>query len=169
MSELTTVAGRATSVSGYSHTSGHVSTTNGNVSGSVSTTHTTCLRIGNVPVRFRGTPQVSEGDTLRVVGYRKAELAALALQNDTTGAIYSADGAFASAAAVLIVLGIVVYAIGTFVPVAGILRFFANVKLGQDDIKTISLAVAAGLGVLGVLSFIRKRGLKGRVERMLRG
>jgi hypothetical protein len=168
MRELTLISGRVISVSGYSNTSGRVSSDgNGRVSGSVSTTHTTCMRVGNMAVRFRGTPNVSPGDQVQVVGYHRAELDALAVLNDTTNVTYFGDGAFSSAAAPWIVFAVVVCLFANFLPVAGMLGFFAQIKIGEDEVKLIAYALGVGFCVLGVLSFIRKRALKSRVRSML--
>lgn len=91
MGEIETVTGIISNVKNLSSTSGTMRTNvGGSTQGSVSTKHWITFRVNNRPIRFGGLPEISEGDTITVVGEGSGELTAYALRNDSTNIIYPA-------------------------------------------------------------------------------
>jgi hypothetical protein len=105
-----------------------------------------------VPVQFFGTPNISEGDTVRVVGYLDGEFDALALRNYTTSVVYHRNGEFSNDSGCLpIVVGFFVLPFGIFA-----VHYLA-----------IFFLVSGCFCLLGLRNYRRTRSRKQLVTRML--
>jgi hypothetical protein len=85
MSNLTSLAGRASHVNYFSSTSGSINRGKGRIR----TRQTTSFRVDNHPVSFYGSPSLSDGEMVTVVGIDQSSVfKALALRNDVTEVTY---------------------------------------------------------------------------------
>lgn len=92
---LIKLSGRVSQVKAFSSTSGSISTTpsygigSTYVSGSIDTQHWVTFRVNNRPCSRWGVPNLSEGDSVVVVGEGAGELQVYAMRNLTTSQQYT--------------------------------------------------------------------------------
>ena len=145
MSRFTTIKGLASHVR-------HASTTTGSTykgSGSVSTSHTTTLRVNGKPghVALRGTMDINDGDMVSLAGNDKNGIfVGYAICNETTGIVYSDPTALRTLAGFLIIiagipfiwlfgLGLILIGIGIYlVSLASRPRKCAELLRGQGSL-----------------------------------
>ena len=107
MGNATKLSGIINNINRTSSTHGSVSTqNNGNVSGSIQTTHTTSFRVDNRPCSWQGTLNISNGDSVTVMGEGSGELNVYVLYNRTTNLIYWTNDPGASAVYIYAIIGV---------------------------------------------------------------